>query len=223
MSNENFKLPEELENDLQANDAKLIPPSQEELMSNFAKLLSSGKEKSLNRINPIPEILDHCVKFLTKKPQAPDSWYKLLGDRAKLYDYHQIVLPDGLCDPYQDELENLKHLQQFESQESFMALEHYILSRNHFIMTDGHMPVYQCPEPILMLESHEEDQEIDWDCFFYVFPDGSYQVYNLEKEEEESLGRGAPEMFALHSEILSKLSLKIPQEGEDYGDLRRCI
>lgn len=222
MKPEEFEIPSEVQSELQANDAKLVPPTQEELMANFSKLLQSGQERSLNRENPLPSLLQDCIQFLEKQPEPPATWSDRLGERARLYEYHQVVLPDGLCDPYAEEIQNLKQLLEIESKNSFMALEHYILTRNHFLMTDGHIPVYDCPEPLLMLESHPEDQEVDWDCLCYVFPDGSYQVYNLEKEEEESLGRGASDMFALHAETLSKLALKIPQEGEDYGDLRRC-
>lgn len=217
-----FEIPENIKQEFEANDSKLIPPTQEEVMGNFGKLMQSGYEKVKDREPILPQLLQDCIKFLTEQPAPPATWGERLGERASFYDYHQIVMPDGLCDPYAEELDNLKKLADLESSESYMALEHFLLSRNHFLMTDGHIPVYSCPEPILMLESHPEDPEVDWDCFCYVFPDGSYQVYNLEKEEEESLGRGASEMFGLHQATLSKLSLKIPQEGEDYGDLRRC-
>tara|TARA_B110000483_G_C18055365_1_gene488208 strand:- start:114 stop:773 length:660 start_codon:yes stop_codon:yes gene_type:complete len=217
MNKEDFELPEGFEEEFQDKEA----PEPEVLYGNFRQLLDLGQKKSETRKNPLPQILSDCLKFLLDKPEPPASWAERLGERAKLYDYHQIVLPDGLCDPYAEEVTNMKDLISNYSTDSFMALEHFILSRNHFLMSDGHLGAYDCPEPLLMLESHPEDQDVSWDCFCYVFPDGSYQVYNLEKEEEESLGRGAQEMFELYQKILTQLVIRVPQEGVDYGDLRR--
>lgn len=158
--------------------------------------------------------------FLEERPEPPKSWFERLGDRASKFDYHQIQLPPNAP----SELEEPEALRWLEENctASFEALEHYLLTRNHFLFDDGHCKGedYPCPMPLLMLETPAEDAEDGAeDRCFMLFADGSGYAWNLDDGEEEQLLQDATPLLRRHADVLSTLAWHPPVEGEDYGVL----
>ncbi len=189
----------------------------EEVYENLLELIEKTKQAENSKPSVLPKLVDEMEKFLTEKPAPPASWMKRFGANFHKYDYHQIVLPDDLCSPYNTEMESLLDIKSEYIGRSFQALEHFMIVRNHFLFDNGHAAPVECPKAILMLESEQRDQEVDWDCTFTLFADGSYQSYNLEKENEESIGAYGEEIIKLYPSVIQKLVLRLPQEGIDYG------
>ncbi len=192
----------------------------EEVYQNLLELIEKEQDETAQWQSRLADILDAFERFLTETPEPPPEWMKRFGDRYEKFDYHQIVLPDDLCDPYDTEIENIRRIRNELEDQSYQSLEHYLIVRNHFVFTNGHAENIPAPKPILMLESEQRDEEITWDCTYTLFGDGSYQAYNLEKEEEESLGAFGQEVARLYPSVLRKLVLRLPVEGEDYGLLK---
>lgn len=196
----------------------LHAPSPEEVLEQFRSLMQSDACEKPN----LNAIVDAMVDFLRTKPEPPAEWTQRFEAMGGGFDYHQICLPDDIIDPYLDEEENLLRLKDLYGSESFLALEHFLLTRNHFLFNNGHLQPIYCPRPVLMLESQTEDQDVDWDCTATFFADGSTASYNLEGEREESLGRDNREILALHLDTLRKLAVRVPVDGEDFGELIAC-
>lgn len=193
----------------------MLAPSVEEVLEQFRTILQSGEQEAPQLVT----ILDGMIRFLEEKPAPPASWQERFAKHGGTFDYHQIALPDDMIDPYLDEVDNLQRFKDSYGAESFLAMEHFLLTHNYFLFINQHMESIYCPRPVLMLESSEEDQEVDWDCAVTFFADGSVATYNLEGEREEVLGRDAREILACHMDTLRKLQVRIPKEGEDFGDL----
>lgn len=197
-------------------------PSPEEILEHFRELIKSDQQEAPQ----LSQIISVFQNFLCERPEPPIEWQKRFAEHGGIFDYHQICLPEDIIDPYLDEAENLQRLLDLYGNESYLSLEHFLLTRNHFIFLNGHAPAIHCPRPVLMLESQSEDQDVDWDCTATFFADGSVASYNLEGEREENLGRDAREILAIHLETLRKLAVRVPVEGEDFGDLSQndsCI
>jgi hypothetical protein len=201
-------------NSEEPKDPKLSP---DEIFQAFQIKLAEYRDMGQNHKTTIPQVLDIFQAFLEEKPEPPESWKIQVGDKADKFDYHQIVLPQDHCDPYKLELENIEIIR--DSGRYSMALEHALISRNYFIFTDGHADSIPAPKPLLMLESHENDNAVDWDCCFYIWPDGSFYSYNLEGEHEENSGEDALEIVKIYRSVITNLVLKVPQEGVDFGHL----
>jgi hypothetical protein len=193
--------------------------SPEEVYQNLLDLLEKEKSEHGEYTYKLNEILDAFEKFLTEEPAPPKEWMDRFGDRYEKFDYHQIVIPDDFNDPAETELTNLARLREEFGNNSNQALEHFLILRNHFIFTNGHAASIEAPKPLLMLESEQKDEEISWDCTYTLFADSSYQSYNLEKEEEESLGAYGEEVARLYPSVLRKLILRLPLEGQDFGHI----
>jgi hypothetical protein len=159
-------------------------------------------------------------QFIVQKPEPPQSWKDTVGDNAHKFEYHQVVLPDSLIDPYQDELENIRRLASQWNGSKFMALEHELLTHNKIIHTHNHYPPIYCPKPLLVLESIPESEEVDWDCFLSIFADGSFQSFNILRDQSEEIGQDGLDIFREYSAIIPKLQFHIPVEGYDYGFLK---
>lgn len=196
----------------------LHAPAAEEVLENFRSMMQKGEAEPPQ----LKRIVEAMVDFLRTKPAPPAEWSQRFEAQGGGFDYHQICLPDDIIDPYLDEEENLLRLSELYGEESFLSLEHFLLTRNHFLFLNGHLEPIYCPRPVLMLESQSEDQEIDWDCTAYFFADGSTSSYNLEGEREESLGRDSREILAVHLDTMRKLAVKVPVDGEDFGILLPC-
>lgn len=168
----------------------------------------------------LEKILDDFKEFLSNKPAPPASWLKQVGANASRFDYHQIVLPESLTDPYLDEEENMERLRNHYRDASFMALESELILRNRFLYIDGHCSGHIAPKPILMLESREESEVVDWDCSLSLFPDGSFLSYNLDKSEEEDIGTDGLDIIRSLEELIPHMQMRVPVEGYDYGELR---
>lgn len=198
----------------------------EERLKNFLELVTNQKAEQWD--SRLMDILDCFEDFLTFRPEPPMEWVETYEKSGKKFDYHQVVLPADFQDPYEDDLGNIRRLRnEFERTPSTMALEHELVSRNYFIFENGHAEAIPAPRPMLMLESKdrdddEEEQEgdITWDCCISIFPDGSYVAYNLDHDDEETLGEDFKKVFDKHIDVLSRLQLVIPVEGRDYGILR---
>ena len=207
-------------------DEELKEIDGEERLKNFMELVQ--KQKGEKWDSRLPEILDAFEDFLTVRPEPPKEWTDTYAEKGKEFDYYQIVLPQDFQDPYEDDLGNVRRLRnEFERTPSTMALEHELISRNYFIYENGHADPIPAPQPLLMLESqdredNQEEQEgdITWDCCISIFADGSFVSYNLDHDDEEVLGEDFKAVFDKHIKTLSKLQLVIPVEGRDYGILR---
>lgn len=198
----------------------------EERLKNFMDLIQARKAEAWN--SRLSDILDSFEDFLTLRPEPPQSWQDNYAASGKQFDYYQVVLPQDFQDPYEDDLGNIRRLRnEFDRVPSTMALEHELISRNYFIYENGHADPIPAPQPLLMLESqdredNQEEQEgdITWDCCISIFADGSFVSYNLDHDDEEVLGEDFKAVFDKHIKTLSKLQLVIPVEGRDYGILR---
>lgn len=198
----------------------------EERLKNFMDLIQARKAETWN--SRLSDILDSFEDFLTLRPEPPQSWQDNYAASGKQFDYYQVVLPQDFQDPYEDDLGNIRRLRnEFDRVPSTMALEHELISRNYFIYENGHADPIPAPQPLLMLESqdredNQEEQEgdITWDCCISIFADGSFVSYNLDHDDEEVLGEDFKAVFDKHIKTLSKLQLVIPVEGRDYGILR---
>jgi len=214
---------EEIEG-LESEELSIVPG--EERLKNFMELVQSQKDVQWN--SRLFEILDSFEDFLTIRPEPPQSWQDNYAASGKQFDYYQVVLPQDFQDPYEDDLGNIRRLRnEFERTPSTMALEHELISRNYFIYENGHAEPIPAPQPMLMLESQDRDDDqkveegdITWDCCISIFADGSYVSYNLDHDDEEVLGEDFKSVFDKHIKTLSKLQLVIPVEGRDYGILR---
>ncbi len=214
---------EEIEG-LESEELSMVPG--EERLKNFMELVQSQKDVQWN--SRLSEILDAFEDFLTIRPEPPQSWQDNYAASGKQFDYYQVVLPQDFQDPYEDDLGNIRRLRnEFERTPSTMALEHELISRNYFIFENGHAEPIPAPQPMLMLESQDRDDDqkveegdITWDCCISIFADGSYVSYNLNHDDEEVLGEDFKSVFDKHIKTLSKLQLVIPVEGRDYGILR---
>lgn len=214
---------EEIEG-LESEELSMVPG--EERLKNFMELVQSQKDVQWN--SRLSEILDAFEDFLTIRPEPPQSWQDNYAASGKQFDYYQVVLPQDFQDPYEDDLGNIRRLRnEFERTPSTMALEHELISRNYFIFENGHAEPIPAPQPMLMLESQDRDDDqkveegdITWDCCISIFADGSYVSYNLDHDDEEVLGEDFKSVFDKHIKTLSKLQLVIPVEGRDYGILR---
>lgn len=194
-------------------------PSFEEIMQNLEATIRSSMQNHQHNTQTFNQILDNFQDFLTTKPAPPQSWLERLGDKAHLYDYHQIVLPPELCDPYKTELENIEHIRELWQHRPCMALEAQLILRNKFLYTDQHYPSIPAPKPIINLEMNEEVDD-NWDCCITIYPDGSYWSYNFDKDDVEDLGTDAIEEVIQYQEIIAKMSFIIPIEGYDYGIMK---
>lgn len=187
------------------------------ILAELEKSLEAGKARWKPEEGSLTKVLEDLIWFLEERPEPPDEWKNRLGDKARLYDYHQVVLPRELCDPEDSEEESLKDLLRRYGKEGFLALEHFLVTRNHFLWTSGHRPPLKLTGPLLMLESMEGDEEVDWDCCFHSFPDGSFSSYGLDKDDEEVLGMDGSEELRANRDILVRMHLHFGIEGEDYG------
>ena len=198
---------------------ELAQTSLEEKLSNLETLLRSAP---LEWHSNLHEILSLCERFLLERPAPPASWTARVGDLAHKFDYYQIVLPEEYMNPYEDDLANVRLLQEkFAGERSFMALEHTLLQRNRFLVTDGHATSIPAPCPLLMLETNEDENDgADlWDCALTVFPDGSYWAYNLDRDDAEEMGEELGDLLEKHMEVLSQLRVTVPVEGVHFGIL----
>jgi hypothetical protein len=181
--------------------------------------IQEEKDKAATTPSKLQEICNAFIGFLNDKPDAPKSWQERMDKTGREFDYHQVLIPEEFANPMQEDQPNIEDMRDQIGNEPFMALEHFLLTRNHFVITNSHIKSIECPKPILMLESHEEDRDMDWDCTFTLFADGSYQAYNLEQSQEESVEMNSEELIETFGPLISRMSLKIPSEGDDYGHL----
>lgn len=203
------------------SDAELLAKEEafraSEAMNNLVGAIREGMQTTYN--SRLKEIIKEFQVFLKERPAPPLEWLDRVGAQADKFDYHQIVLPDCLCDPYCEEESNMELLLEQYSDTSFMALEHFLMTRNRFLYQDGHAISGYCPKPLLMLENYPENQDPDYDCYLYLFPDGSYISYSLDNDEEEFLGQDSLALLGSIGKILSRLRIVFPVEGRDYGIL----
>lgn len=192
--------------------------TEEKIQSVKALIEAQQKSPYKSRFN---EILDSFEDFLMMRPEPPKEWQDRFDASGKKFDYWQIVLPADFQDPFEDDLGNIRRLRnEFADTKPSMALEHLLISQNYFLYENGHAAPIPAPQPVLMLESmNDENSKIDWDCCFTLFGDGSYYAYNLEQDEEEELGEDFQTVLAQKIGILSEMRLIIPTEGRDYGIL----
>lgn len=192
-------------------------PSPEERMEYFGEMLREAR-KNKEWHSYLPDIFKAFENFLTERPAPPQEWVDRLGADQHKYDYYQIVLPSDYTDPYKDDLENLELLQEkFPIGQSFMALENTLVTRNHFVYSNGHAKPVFLPRPLVMFESVTESKNVSWDCALTVFPDGSYHAYNLEQDDDESIGEDIAEMLENWMPIIRYMRVVAPEEGHDYG------
>jgi hypothetical protein len=190
-----------------------------EALLKLLETIQDEKEKAATTPSKLKEICNAFIGFLTDKPNAPKTWQERMGKTGREFDYHQVLIPEEFANPMQEDAANIEDMRDQIGNEPFMALEHFLLTRNHFVITNDHIESIECPKPILMLESHEEDRDMDWDCTFTLFADGSYQAYNLEQSQEESVELNSEELIETFGPLISRMSLRIPSEGDDYGHL----
>lgn len=200
---------------------ELPQTSLDEKLANLTELL---KNRSYEWHSQLNQILQSFERFLVERPAPPASWVARVGENAHKFDYYQIVLPADYMNPYEDDLANVRLLEEkFSGESSFMALEHTLIQNNRFLFTDGHATPIAAPPPLLMLETPEDSDpsqtEDLWDCALTVFPDGSYWAYNLEKDDSEELGEELGHLLERHMDILSRLRVTVPVEGVDFGFL----
>jgi hypothetical protein len=192
-------------------------PTPESRLEAFAEMLKEAR-KGVEWTPMLDEILDSFEKFLVDRPEPPASWSKRVGADASRYDYYQIVLPPDIIDPYKDDLENVRLLREKSAGEKgSMALEQFLVTHNHFLYGNGHAASVFVPRPLVMLESFPESKEVDWDCFLTVFPDGSWQSYNLERDDEENIGEDISENMERWSHLIHHMRVIVPAEGRDWG------
>lgn len=205
------KLPPDLpEEDLQF-------PSPEERMQYFGDMLRDAR-KGTEWISILPELLTEFEAFLTERPSPPEEWKNRLGAEQHRYDYYQIVLPGEYTDPYKDDLENLELLREkFPVGQSFMAFENSLVTRNHFLFNNGHAAPVCIPRPLVMFESVTESANVSWDCCLTVFPDGSWSAYNMDQDDEESMGEDIGDMLENWMPIIRYMRVVVPEDGRDYG------
>ncbi len=200
-------------------------PGGDEVLGSFLELVERSRKEGLEEPVRLEQILDICVQFLRERPEPPKAWLERFALDGRQFDYHQIAIPEDQIDPELDDIGNLLDLKErfctAPASEgrvvTYQALEHYLLTRNHFLFGNGHFEPIPAPRPVLMLESHPEDDEVDWDCYATFFADGSYSCFNLEAENEESIGRDAGYMVEISRKVLAQLALHVPVEGEDFG------
>jgi len=210
---------------IQPNDIPSEEPTQPSLDEKLANLAQLLQDRSYEWHPRLHEILGEFERFLVERPEPPRAWRDRVGENAHKFDYHQIVLPPEYINPYEDDLSNVRLLEEkFAGEPSFMALEHTLLLSNRFLFTDGHSEPISAPRPVLMLETRDEehapsgDEEI-WDCALTVFPDGSYWAYNLDRDDAEEMGEELGDLLEKHMELLSRLSVTVPVEGVHFGIL----
>ena len=198
-------------------EGEALPEDWNRIVESITEAVSRERKRE-SRLGPIAGMM---ADFLTRKPAPPQSWLDRLGDRAAKFDYHQIQLPPNVPAGL-EELEALDWLKE-NCSGSFEALEHYLLTRNHFLFGDGHYPAaeHPCPMPLLMLETSAEavENEEDEDRCFLIFADGSGYAWNLDDSGEEELLQDATPLLRRHADELSKLAWHPPVEGVDYGAL----
>ncbi|HSQ42553.1 MAG TPA: hypothetical protein VLM37_09760 [Fibrobacteraceae bacterium] len=193
-------------------------PSPEARMDLFAEMLSQAKKEDASWTPLLKELLESFERFLVDQPPPPQEWSDRLGTDANRFDYYQLVLPGEYTDPYRDDLENVRLLREkFNPESSFMALENFLVTRNHFLYGNGHTAPVFLPRPLVMLESFPESQRVDWDCYLTVFPDGSWMAYNLDQDDEETLGESIKEHLERWAPLLQHLRILVPAEGHDWG------
>jgi len=192
-------------------------PSPESRMEAFAEMLQEAR-KGVQWDSLLDELFDDFERFLVDRPSPSDAWVQRLGSDASRYDYYQIVLPQEYTDPYQDDLENIRLLRdKFAGQKRFMAIENFLVTHNHFIFDHGHAAPVCLPRPMVMLESYPESKQVDWDCFLTVFPDGSFLAYNLDRDDEETMGEDIADNLERWTPLLGSLRMLVPAEGRDFG------
>ena len=196
---------------------EIAKPSQQDRMDSFADLLKQARAGTPWE-SILSELLWAFEQFLVDQPTPPKSWSERLGQQADKYDYYQIVLPGDYLDPYKDDLENVRLLRdKFAGEKSFMALENFLVTHNHFLYGNGHAAPVCLPRPLLMLESYADSPQITWDCTLTVFPDGSWHAYNMDRDDEDSLGEDIGEQLERWMPIISFLKVLVPMEGRDFG------
>lgn len=196
---------------------EIAKPSAEERMDAFAQLLKQAKEGAAWE-PMLTELLWTFEKFLVDRPPPPKSWTDRVGKDADKYDYYQIVLPADYTDPYMDELENIRLLREkFAGQKSLMALENFLVTRNHFLYGNEHAAPVCLPRPLMMLESYTTSANVSWDCCLTVFADGSWQAYNMDRDDEDAIGEDISEQLESWMPIIAYLKVIPPVEGRDYG------
>lgn len=191
-------------------------PDTQERIENFIANLKES-QKQIQWQSQLTRILDDFEDFLVQTPAPPPAWQELFATQPRELDYWQIVLPDEYIDPYLSDLENIALLREKFAGQGFMALESELVGRNCFIYHNAHASSIELPEPVIMLASNLETQEILYDCCLRVYGDGSWYAYNLENDEEEQLGENFLEVMDKWLPILSKMQLEIPHAGQDYG------
>jgi len=203
-----------------AAEAEYHPPSVDEILNSIQHSLSEARHEAENVPLYLDTILQQFQDFLDQRPSPPQEWQERVGAQADKYDYHQIVLPDSLCDPYLDEPENIERLRNHWSGTPFMALEAQLILRNKFLWLDGHAEQPPAPRPLLQFESIPEHKELDWDCALTLYPDGSWWTYNMDQEDSEDLGIEAELVFSQYQDLLPNMQLIPPTEGYDFGILK---
>jgi hypothetical protein len=194
-------------------------PGADVVLRNLLQLLQQSRQET--HPSSLKAICLGFINFMQELPPPPAEWKERVGSKADKFEYHQLVLPEALCDPELDDLANIKDIMQTYSEKSFQALEYSLLTRNYFLFTDGHMDSIYCPKPLIMLEHLpiEGAAEEDWDCFFYLFPDGSFVSFALDEDEDENIGLNGEAIFLEYREKIARLRLRFPVEGQDYGHL----
>ncbi|MGL1903694.1 MAG: hypothetical protein OCC49_16275 [Fibrobacterales bacterium] len=193
--------------------------SSEEVLDNLIHTINTAKEESKKYTSLMPQILENMGTFLKKQPTPPKSWLDRVGSNAHKFEYHQIVLPYDLRNPIVEDLENIELIETMHEDKYCMALEYFLLDRNRFIWVDGHYPPIYSPKPLLLLDNLEPSEEVNWDCYLYIFPDGSFLSYNMENEQdaEEMVGTEVFQELQQFYETVAKLQMKFPGEHVDYG------
>ena len=198
---------------------ELHSPTTDEKISSLLALIEEQRNSRYE--SHFDEILDGLEDFLISRPEPPREWQERFDASGKKFDYWQIVLPQDFQDPFEDDLGNIRRLRnEFSDTKPTMALEHMLISRNYFLYENGHAAPVPAPQPILMLESmDDENSKIDWDCCFTLFGDGSFYAYNLNQDDEEELGEDFKSILKDRIGVLSELRMIVPAEGRDYGFL----
>ncbi len=193
--------------------------SEEEVLDNLIKTITQAKEEVTQYTPVIKTILGNLKSFLTDLPNPPQSWLDRLGKESSKYDYHQVVIPYDLRNPMLEDNENIELIETDLVESHCMALEYYLIDHNRFLWNDGHFDSVYSPKPLLLLDNVEPTEDVLWDCFLYIFPDGSFVSYNLENEDspEEFIGANVFEELHQHYKVVSKLQIKFAGEHTDYG------
>lgn len=197
-------------------DQGISIPSTEERLEWFAQTLRQAQEQIYPK--QLQRILEDFRRFIEERPAPPPSYLQRFQAQGGGFDYWQIALPDELEHPELDELSLLERIQEeIPVSQSYQALESELVTRNRFIYHNGHANPITLPEPLLFLETHPKSEEISWDCCVIVYPDASWYAYNLDGNQEESLGPDIRDRLEEWLPTLSKLKLVVPEEGSDYG------